>query len=164
MGILKSLLLDIAQKVLSTAAESPVETKKASVTPASQPVQRDLIDSIMYFRDILAAEFPQYGVKENVPVTDLTGPANDSFKLYEDRPLQAYKAEWGEPYTFVLYLGDVPKGIVMLGDGHSHNAKVKFLISRMYAQKLGLPYINFYTQMPNEKDYVISRIERFMNG
>ena len=28
--------------------------------------------------------------------------------------------------------------------------------------KLGIPYINFYTQMPNERDYVISRIHKFM--
>jgi hypothetical protein len=32
----------------------------------------------------------------------------------------------------------------------------------MYTEKLGIPYINFYTQMPNERDYVISRIHKFM--
>ena len=36
-------------------------------------------------------------------------------------------------------------------------------IARMYAKKLGLPYINFYTQMENERSYVIGRIRKFLN-
>ena len=115
-----------------------------------------------YFAEILATEFPDYGVAENVPVTDLAGFANDSFQLYKTRPYQAYKAEWGAPYTFVLYAGGGPKGVVMLGSGHSHCSNVKYLIARAYAKKMGLPYINFYTQMPNEREYVISRIHRFL--
>ena len=99
-----------------------------------------------------------------MPVTELAGNASDSFKLYETRPTQAYKAEWGQPYTFVLSEGGAPKGIVMLGSGHSHDAKVKYLISRMCAKKLGLPYINFYTQMPNKEDYVVGRINKFMSN
>lgn len=115
-----------------------------------------------HFRSILKSEFPQYTVKENVPVTDLVGDACDSFQLYKTRPYQAYKAEWGEPYTFVLYQGIRPKAVVMLGDGHCHTEKVKYLIARKYAQKLNIPYINFYNQMPNEKQYVISRIRKFL--
>ena len=117
-----------------------------------------------YFSGILSSRFPQYTVRRNVPVTELAGNATDSFQLYSTRPTQAYKAEWGEPYTFVLSEGGVPKGIVMLGSGHSHDAKVKYLISRMYAKKLGLPYINFYTQMPNEEEYVVGRIGKFMGN
>ena len=116
-----------------------------------------------YFGEILATEFPQYGVMRHVPVTNIAGYANDTFQLYKTRQSQAYKAEWGEPYTFVLQQGGVFKGVVMLGSGHSHDSNVKYLISRMYAKKMGIPYINFYTQMPNEKDYVVSRIRRFLN-
>lgn len=115
-----------------------------------------------YFRGILQAEFPQYAVRENVPVTEIAGPAVDEFQLYKTRPRQVYRAEWGKPYTFVLYAGGAPKGVVMLGAGKSHAQNVKYLIARMYAKKCGLPYINFYTQMPNERDYVVSRIHRFL--
>ena len=52
----------------------------------------------------------------------------------------------------------------MLGSGSSHHKNVKYLISRMYAKKLGLPYINFYTQFPNERAYVIDRINKFMKA
>ena len=100
---------------------------------------------------------------ENVPVTDLAGPVADEFQLYKTRPRQVYQAAWGAPYTFVLYAAGAPRGIVMLGSGRSHDQNVKYLIARMYAKKMGLPYINFYTQMPNERAYVVQRIRKFLN-
>ena len=115
-----------------------------------------------YFKEIMITEFPLYGIREDVAVTDLVGFANDEFQLYKTRPTQAYKAEWGQPYTFLLQQAGIPKGVVMLGKGHSHDSNVKYLIARMYAKKMGIPYINFYTQMPNERDYVISRIRKFL--
>ena len=104
-----------------------------------------------------------YTIREKVPVTDLVGFVSDEEQLYTTRPRQVYKAEWGQPYTFVLEVGGTPKAVVMLGKGHSHDENVKYLIARMYAEKLNLPYINFYTQMPNERNYVIGRIRKFLN-
>ncbi|MCR5131724.1 MAG: hypothetical protein K6C10_09745 [Prevotella sp.] len=116
-----------------------------------------------FFRDILLNNFSSYTIRENVPVTDLVGFANDEAQLYTTRPTQAYKAEWGQPYSFVLEADGKAKAVVMLGNGHSHDLNVKYLIARMYAEKLEIPYINFYTQMPNERNYVIERIRKFLN-
>ncbi len=158
-----------AIKDASEQINSQLGGEQPQQRPAPQPAVRQTypestgeIKPKSYFAEIIAAEFPQYGVAEDVPVTDLAGFANDSFQLYKTRPYQAYKAEWGAPYSFVLYADGGPKGVVMLGSGHSHCSNVKYLIARAYAKKLGLPYINFYTQMPNERDYVISRIRRFL--
>ena len=129
-----------------------------------QPVYRTPNEWEAYFDEIIRSNFPQFVVKRNVPVTDLTGFTADTFQLYETRPYQTYKAEWGQPYTFVLYRGTVPAGVVMLGGGHTHDKNVKYLISRMYCKKLGMPYINFYTQMENERSYVIQRIKDLMLG
>ena len=162
-----SLLKSILNMVLKTAVESMNQREEqparpAAATPRPEPVRETITDFPAYFAEILSTEFPQYSTKRNVPVTDLAGYATDEFKLYQSRPQQSYKAEWGAPYSFVLYQGGTPAGIVMLGDGSSHSKNVKYLISRMYAKKLGLPYINFYTQKPNKRDYVINRIREFM--
>ena len=161
-------------KVVKTVKENiEVETKPASQPtaqpkPASRPTtpaferERTALEWVAYFKEILATEFSQYSVRENVAVTDVAGYASDEFKLYKSRPTQAYKAEWGQPYTFVLEQAGSLKGVVMLGNGHSHDSNVKYLIARMYAKKMGIPYINFYTQMPNERDYVIGRICKFL--
>ena len=157
---------DASDQISTQLKDASVDLSKQAPRPAqvrqTYPESTGEIKPKSYFAEIIATEFPQYGVAEDVPVTDLAGFANDSFQLYETRPYQAYKAEWGAPYSFVLYADGGPKGIVMLGSGHSHCSNVKYLIARAYAKKLGLPYINFYTQMPNERDYVISRIRKFL--
>ncbi len=150
----------------STKNVQPAQQERAEERPATQTAvvnpTRSAQEWEAYFKEILMSEFPAYGLRQNVPVTDMAGFANDEFKLYKTRPTQAYKAEWGQPYTFVLESGGQAKGVVMLGDGHSHDSGVKYLIARMYAKKMGLPYINFYTQMPNERSYVVERIRKMM--
>ena len=151
------------------AAEGYAENANREDRPAThnyvpKPVvtEKTALEWEAYFKEILLSEFPMYTIRETVKVTDLVGFAADGCQLYTTRPTQVYKAEWGQPFTFVLEAYGKPKGVVMLGNGHSHDENVKYLISRMYAEKLGIPYINFYTQMPNERDYVIGRIRKFM--
>ena len=144
------------------------ERREARQAPSTQynfpqAVERTPAEWESYFRDILLGIFSSYTIRENVPVTDLVGFANDEAQLYTTRPTQAYKAEWGQPYSFVLEADGKAKAVVMLGNGHSHDTNVKYLIARMYAEKLEIPYINFYTQMPNERNYVIERIRKFLN-
>ena len=141
------------------------EARQASPSQYRFPrtVERTPAEWESYFRDILLRNFSSYTIRENVPVTDLVGFANDEAQLYTTRPTQAYKAEWGQPYSFVLEADGKAKAVVMLGSGHSHDSNVKYLIARMYAEKLDLHYINFYTQMPNERNYVIDRIRKFLN-
>ena len=173
MGLFKSILGSVAESVLSqvkdaikTSTESTTGPKPAqrqdAYTPSEPEVWRTDAEWKAYFAEILATEFPRFAVRQGVPVTELVGDVADEFKLYKSRPTQVYRAEWGAPYTFVLYEGGAPKGVVMLGSGHSHSSNVKYLVARMFAKKSGLPYINFYTQMPNERAYVISRINRFV--
>ena len=130
----------------------------------SEPVEKEKTPAEWeaYFKAILQTEFPSYTIREKVKVTDLAGFANDEAQLYRTRPTQAYKAEWGQPYTFVMESNGSAKAVVMLGSGHSHDSNVKYLVARMYAKKLNLPYINFYTQMPNERNYVVGRIRKFL--
>lgn len=161
VGIVKENLDDSRNSAPST---QKVRSAQRPVTPAVEE-EREKTDAewISYFKDILLTEFPSYTIRENVKVTDLAGFVSDEAQLYTTRPRQVYKAEWGQPYTFVLEAGGSPKGVVMLGNGHSHDSNVKYLVARMYAEKLNLPYINFYTQMPNEKGYVVGRIRKFLS-
>ena len=119
---------------------------------------RSIDEWVDYFRNILHTHFPHYTLKENVLVTELAGDVQESFQLYKNRPNQVYEAEWGKDYDFVLYSDGKPKAIVMLGDGHCHSKHVDFLIARMFAKKLNVPYIGFYLEFPNKEDYVVGRI------
>ena len=161
--VVKTVKDSIEAEQRQTTTAQPKPTPQPVATTHYEEKQRTDSEWVVYFREILATEFPQYSIKENIAVTEMAGFATDEFKLYKSRPTQAYKAEWGQPYTFVLEQAGNIKGVIMLGKGHSHDSNVKYLISRMYTKKLGIPYINFYTQMPNERDYVIGRIRKFLN-
>ena len=169
-GKLFSKVVDIVKDniVNSNSNDIPRQQTQPVQRPVSRPSEHAEIEKTdaeweAYFKEILQNEFPVYAIRETVPVTDLVGFVSDEEQLYTTRPRQVYKAEWGQPYTFVLEVGGTPKAVVMLGKGHSHDENVKYLIARMYAEKLNLPYINFYTQMPNERNYVIGRIRKFLN-
>ena len=172
-GNLFNKLVDVAKEYLDGSQKNAQPIRQAQPArheqPTPQPVspieerEKSAAEWEAYFKEILLSEFPSYTIRENVPVQNLAGFANDEFQLYKTRPCQVYKAEWGHPYTFVLEKDSKAMAVIMLGSGHSHDSNVKYLIARMYAKKLGLPYINFYTQMSNERGYVIERIRKFMN-
>lgn len=154
-----------ASSTTQQAASSPSAAQQTyRPQPACQAPQRDLSESewINYFGQILAEEFSRYNVMRNVPVQDLVGNVSDEFQLYATRPRQAYRAEWGMPYTFLLCEGSVAKGVVMIGKSQRQWKYVSFLISKMYAKKLGLPFISFYMDAPNERGYVVNRIHSFL--
>ena len=163
-------LVDVAKDYIGDSSQNTRPTRQTQYTPepaarpADPPVEKEKTPTEWeeYFREILLNEFSSYNIRENVPVTDLAGFANDELQLYKKRPYQVYKAEWGQPYTFVLEKEGNAVAVVMLGNGHSHYSNVKYLIARVYAEKLNLPYINFYTQMANERNYVIGRIRKFL--
>jgi len=164
--LLLKKIVDVAKDYIDSKNNTtPAQQVRPAQRPASPIEEREKTDVEWnaYFKEILLNEFPSYTILENVPVTNLAGFVSDEFKLYKTRPLQVYKAEWGQPYTFVLEKEGKAIATVMLGKGNSHDSNVKYLIARMYAKKLGLPYINFYTQMENERSYVIGRIRKFLN-
>ena len=165
-GKLLLKILGLAKDYVENSGKDPLPTRQArperSPATSYEVTERTPGEWEAYFREILQRDFSSYTIREKVPVTDLVGYAADECQLYTTRPSQVYKAEWGQPFTFVLEANGSPKGVVMLGSGHSHDENVKYLIARMYANKLDIPYINFYTQMPNERSYVIDRIRKFM--
>lgn len=154
------LAIDIIGILREKKAEEEAGGAQAFVPQQTKSKNVDLSveEWVAYFKGILETRFPEYTVKENVPVTELTGDVEETFQLYETRPYRAYKAEWGKDYDFVLYSDGKPKAVVMLGDGHCHSKHVDFLISRMFAKKLDVPYIGFYLEFPNVEEYVVGRI------
>ena len=154
LGTLFSKVIEVIKENASTSSSSTANVSQ----PKAQYVDLSVEEWVAYFKGILETRFPEYSVKENVPVTELTGDVEETFQLYETRPYRAYKAEWGKDYDFVLYSDGKPKAVVMLGDGHCHSKHVDFLISRMFAKKLDVPYIGFYLEFPNEEEYVVGRI------
>ena len=94
-----------------------------------------------YFASILTQDFPQFQFQECVPATELGGT--------------------GQTFDFVLYQGGQVMAVVILVD-HNRDNNRYYHGARQTAQAAGVPFINFYTHMSNEHDYVVARIRRFL--
>ena len=93
--------------------------------------------------EVLANEFPQYAVKENVSPTTIGGMGR-----FMD-------------YSIVVYDGDVPKLIMMLiGKTTSYHREYRW--SREEAEKKGIPFINFIRHYPNTPEYISDRLHKYL--
>jgi hypothetical protein len=130
-------------------AEPKVEPSPAPVTPAfieteseeEAVIRMGNTEPKVYFAEILSSEFSQYEVRENVPLSEFGGE--------------------GRAFDFALFEGGQIVAVVIMAKKNrvrNHH----FWNSEKKAKELGVPFINFYTHMENEKDYVINRINRFM--
>jgi len=92
-----------------------------------------------YFRSIITDCFGNYIMREDVPVTELGGE--------------------GKPNDFALFANGDCAGVIMLVD-HNRDNNRAYKGAKAAAQASGVPFINFYTQMTNERGFVINRIKR----
>ena len=94
-----------------------------------------------YFAEILASAFGSYQVRENVPLSEFGAQ--------------------GRPYDFALYQNGGLAAVVVLAE-HNRTRNHPYWNSEKKAKEMGVPFINFYTHMPNERGFVINRINRLM--
>jgi hypothetical protein len=94
-----------------------------------------------YFAQLLQEKFAQYQIKEYVPVAELGGSGKD--------------------YDFGLYEGGSLRGVIMLTE-HNRDNNQAYKGAKAACQAAGLPFINFYLHMPNERGYIINRIKTLL--
>lgn len=93
------------------------------------------------FAPILTENFPDYQIREYLPVSELGG--------------------MGQPYDFGLYQdGQLKAVVIVVGHNKDHTAAYKG--AKEAAKAAGIPFINFYAHMPNEHDFVVYRVRSFL--
>ncbi|MDR1801294.1 MAG: hypothetical protein LBQ95_05610 [Lachnospiraceae bacterium] len=115
----------------SSAPSAKVATDSQAISAPSQKGKE-------YFAEILATEFSSYEIRENVNPAAFGGS--------------------GRNLDFVLHSGGNLLGAVVLVDHNRDNNKA-YKDAKSSCEKAGVAFINFYTHMPNERDFVIYRIK-----
>lgn len=149
MGFLDALL-NKGAKVLKEAVSDAIEnaasemlsndTTTSSVNTNSAMEDMDVIEKL---RLILANEFPQYEVIEQVSPTTLGGTGN--FLPYD---FGVY--EYGQPKLFIM---------VVYNNTCSHR---DYRWSKEEAEKAGVTMINFVYAFENREDYIINRLHQYL--
>ena len=121
----------------SCGAKAPQSAEPVSAAPRAVRGERGKD----YFASILSQDFSAYDVRENVSPAELGGG--------------------GKSYDFGLYQAGRLVGVVMLTP-HNRDRNQAFLSARQTCQRAGIPFINFYTHMPNERGYVADRIRSML--
>lgn len=120
--------------------------KASSKTATNKNYESDTFPNLKaYFDDILKNEFSEFTVQENV---------NARFLF----PLSSEKCR---PYTYVLYDYGKIKAVIMLTE-HNGGNTVSFKDAKAACLAAGIPFINFFTHFPNEREYVVNRIRSFI--
>ena len=155
MGFFDKLAKGLASEVLGNIVKNTSSgTTGNTGQSANQNTVRQTVNAVRtgsapgmniraYFAEILASAFSQYQVRENIPLSE-------------------FGAE-GRPFDFGLYQNGTLVSVVVLAE-HNRTRNHPYWNSQKKAQELNIPFINFYTHMPNERGFVINRIKRLMQS
>ena len=126
----------------TSPAPAPVHSAvKSRVAAAAAPAAQ--ISARTKLLNVLASEFPQYTVYENVSPTTIGGVGRFM------------------PYSLGVYDGDVPKLFIMLV-GKSTTAHREYRWSKEQAERAGVTMINFVEHYPNEIPYIVDRLHQYL--
>ncbi|MBQ8526902.1 MAG: hypothetical protein IJ429_00385 [Lachnospiraceae bacterium] len=131
-------------KGLKNAGEGAKE--KASATSAkTKPAKDTFADKEVddKLREILADEFSQYEVKEQVSPTTIGG---------EGKFL---------PYDFAVYENGQPKLFIMVVYNNTCASR-EYRWSKEQAEQAGVTMINFVYAFENKKDYMVDRLHQYL--
>ena len=157
MGIFDKLSKGFASKALEDIVKNVAENisqnadKGANRNTSQQTAQTPIanvwanpaanVDIGNYFAEILASEFGQYQIRRDIPLGEFGVD--------------------GRPFDFGLYQNGQLVSVVVLA-GHNKTRNHPYWNSEKLAKSLNIPFINFFTHMPNERGFVIDRINRLM--
>lgn len=145
LNSLKDTLQEQAQEFKKTAEEMKAESRRE--TPAYSETAFEAPEDGKTCRerilDILAAEFPQYTVREDVSPQTIGGTGRFM------------------NYSIAVYSGDTPKLFIMLV-GKTTTSHREYRWSREEAEKNGYAFINFVKHYPNTPEYVSKRLHQYL--
>lgn len=128
-----------------TGCGAKIEQQNAR--PEQQPSAPSVAESFAcgyipdYFAKILTEDFSDYTVQRAATASSLGFATSAPAK----------------PYDFALAKNGAVAGVIMLTE-HNRDKNSAFLNAKNAALSAGVPFINFYTHMANERGYVVSRI------
>ncbi|MBQ9140508.1 MAG: hypothetical protein IJX63_01775 [Lachnospiraceae bacterium] len=143
MGLFDKLFRQGANAITKVATDAIESTmsKTSNVPTGYEGLEEEDVDRKL--RAVLAKEFPQYEVREQVSPTTLGGTGK--FK----------------PYDFGIYENGAPKLFIMVVYNNTC-AQREYRWSKEQAEAAGVTMINFVFAFENRLDYIIDRLHQFL--
>ncbi len=130
MGFLSRLIGRESTKVLSGVAYDSIKLKKLT---GEKGLRARL-------EDVVIREWPDCELRREVPAYELGA------------------FEGAKSYSYGLYRMEQPIAMIMILNRNGNNRQ-DVLLSQLASVESGVCYMNFYTHLPNETDYISNRLK-----
>ncbi len=123
---------------------TPVKARQSAAAAAPRVDSAAQNDIRAEMDGILASDFSAYQIQRGIDAAALGSPVAPC-----------------KPYDYCLWEGGRLAAVIMITE-HNRDRNTLFLNAKKAAAQSGIPFINFYTHMPNERGYVTQRIRNFL--
>ena len=114
--------------------------------------ERSIQEWNAYFEEILTTEFAGYTVKQQVAAAELVALTGAKVEYHPAcAPVSLLVLKENQPVLAVL--------LVRANTYRGMNVKGTYAI----CEAAGLEYVRFFTDMANERDYVVERLQQYLN-
>lgn len=83
----------------------------------------------------------------------------EEFAGYEVRKDLQSGVTGAKNYSYGLYLNGMPKAMIMVCDNGVHHSIKSERLAEQASLGYGVPYMNFFAHLPNEKEYIVNRLK-----
>ncbi len=166
MGFLENLVKKQVRRVVSEAVEDAVDNTLGSAL--RNAFGTNGTEGTQNFSSSSAT------VSHTTTTTKKTGNKGSGEKVLRQRLEEVFAEEWSgytvqqdlmsgvtgaRNYSYGLYLNGVPKAMIMIITSNSHHNKKEDRLAAQASASYGVPYMDFYSHLPNEKEYISKRLK-----
>lgn len=90
--------------------------------------------------EVFALEYSDYELRKDIHITEIK---------YTDEDIS---------YSYGLYSGAMPKALIMAIDNRNDYRTKAFRTAKSIAEDDGIVYLNFFSHLPNEMEYISGRL------
>lgn len=83
----------------------------------------------------------------------------EEFAGYEVRKDLQSGVNGAKNYSYGLYLNGMPRAMIMVCNNGVHHSIKSERLAEQACLSYGVPYMNFFAHLPNEKEYIVNRLK-----
>ena len=157
MGLIESILKRQVRRIVNNAIDEAVDnTVGAALRDAFGQNGKDGT------QDFSNSSNPSVGRRgpsgEKLLRQRLTDVFAQDYPDYEVRTNLDSGVPKARKYSYGLYYNGTPRMMIMVIDDRNHAQLKEVRLAREASANYGVPYLDFYTHLPNEVDYIRNRI------
>ena len=163
MGFLESIVKRQVRRIVNNAVDEAVDnTIGAALRDVFGQNGKEVPPSYAECRET-SASAPSYGESgEKLLRKRLEEVFAQDFPEYEVRTNLDAGVAGARKYSYGLYYNGTPRMMIMIIDDRNHANLKEVRLAREASANYGVPYLDFYTHLPNEVEYVRNRIRENM--